>query len=996
MVGSIRMHPDGGSMQSEQGLPPRGSVRVVRTVGVVLGLAIMAGLTWLLLEDRASRMDSARRQSLAMVTSADRLLRYELRNLERAMTGVVADADAYFRIVPAQAPTLLAETIAGVLLRQPELASMVLYDARGRALTGGASDPALPQWAANAPHGERPLRLGPLRRGVDGEGLLPIALRTGQGDWLVANLRTAEIQRMITGLDTALDSSISIRDVRGTVLAQTGMSASDSDPGQPQPAMRPGTTRTLEQSGELGVFARTTTFSGISGYPLVVASHIGLGEARAHWLEHLAWAAAFSLLYWLGLLFLVRRLGEAEETRELILDELRASSGWLEQAQDASRTGVWRLEADAGNVRVSAQAAELFGFEPTNGPLPVEPFFERMHEEDRERVRTEFIAASEQRIPFRSEFRVVLPDGRIRWIKDRGALVADARGVERLTGIIIDITEQREASARLEQAESQFRELFERNPLPFWVFDTQTLRFLAVNEAAIRNYGYSREEFLAMTILDIRPRDDADAVKTALVDLQDVGDSDRIWIHRTREGRHIEVRVHSSSITFSGHPARLVLAEDVSERVSYERELAWRATHDTTTGMLNVESLVQHVDALAEADAGYSIAYVQLRDLELVAPTLGRRTGEEILREAAERFGEVGQAYGYSAYLPAESFVIVATDPGRRDEMLASLMRATATPVQTESGSHPLEACIGLADGPRAGESAEQVIGNAALAALQARRDGAAIMRFDASMASKASERLAMAARLRKALERGEFELFFQPIRRLASGRVVSMEALVRWRQPDGTLVPPSQFIPLCEESGLIVPLGDWVLEEAARAHVRLAGHGHGDVAIAVNVSAVQFLAESLPQSLRSLGRLHGLPRGALQVELTESAVVRSPEAARKAMQELRDEGVLISIDDFGTGFSSMAYLRNLPLDFLKIDRAFVTDVHRDRRNAAICHALIALGHGLGLEVIAEGVETEAQLDWLRAHGCDQAQGYYFGQPAPLAEALESITRWAA
>jgi len=208
--------------------------------------------------------------------------------------------------------------------------------------------------------------------------------------------------------------------------------------------------------------------------------------------------------------------------------------------------------------------------------------------------------------------------------------------------------------------------------------------------------------------------------------------------------------------------------------------------------------------------------------------------------------------------------------------------------------------------------------------------------------------------------------------------------------------VPPSQFIPLCEESGLIVPLGDWVLEEAAGCHTRLARHGYGDVAIAVNVSAVQFLSESLPQSLCALRKAHGLPRGALQVELTESAVLRWPEAARETMQELRDEGVRISIDDFGTGYSSLAYLKNLPLDFLKIDRAFSADVHRDARNAAICNALIALGHGLGLKIIAEGVECEAQLDWLRAHGCDQAQGYYFGQPAPLAEALESITRCAA
>lgn len=969
-----------------------GSARTVRAMGLLLGLAIMAGLAAALAEDRDARMDAARRQSQALAAGVDRLLMYELRNLERALTGIAADGEAFFRTAPAQAPVLLTEAIAGVLSRQPELESIVLFDAYGHALTDGPSQPALPSWAVSAPAGARPLVFGPLQRGRDNTWVVPIALRTRSGDWLVARLRTSEIQRMIAGLDTGQDGSISIHDRSGRVLARSG--TTDVHVGSRVPLPDVGTgTRTFELVSELDHVARMATFSAVSGYPVVIAAGIGLREAQAHWMEHVVSAAVAVMMYWLGLLFLVRRLSAAEHAGDAMLDELQANADWLRQAQLASRTGVWRLESDQGRVRASEQAAALFGFPPTSETIPIEQFFKRMHSDDRARVEAEFAAAREQRAPFRSEYRIVLPDGQLRWIKARGALADDGHGDQRMTGTIVDITERREATARIERAELQFRELFELNPLPFWVYDVETLRFLAVNESAVRNYGYSREEFLAMTILQIRPDKDADAVIESMGAERQRGYDPRIWVHLTRDGRQIEVRVHSSGIEFAGRQARLVLAEDVSERAAYERDLAWRATHDTTTGMLTVEALVQRIDTLPDADTGYAIAYVQLRDLELVAPTLGRRVGEAILRAAADRFGEVGQAYGLVAYLPAESFVIVAVDPSRRDAMLDSLVRATATPVQGESGTYPLEAWIGLAECPQNGDGAEQVIGNAALAALQARRDGVAIMQFDATMAANASERLALAGRLRQALERREFELFYQPIRRLADGRIVSLEALLRWRRADGSFVPTMQFIPLCEESGLIVPLGEWVLEEAARCHGQLARYGHGAVSIAVNVSAVQFLSESLLQSLRALHRTHALPRGALQVELTESVVLRRPDAARETMKALRDEGVRISIDDFGTGFSSMAYLKDLPLDFLKIDRAFILDVHSDTRNAAICSALIALGHGLGLEIIAEGVESEAQAQWLRAQGCDQGQGFHFGRPAPLAEVLASIVQ---
>src|SRR5690606_22497398 len=247
--------------------------------------------------------------------------------------------------------------------------------------------------------------------------------------------------------------------------------------------------------------------------------------------------------------------------------------------------------------------------------------------------------------------------------------------------------------------------------------------------------------------------------------------------------------------------------------------------------------------------------------------------------------------------------VIVALDHDQRDAMLAALMRAIASPVEGAAGTHLLAAWIGLAECTAEAEDTEKLIGNAALAALQARREQGMVVQFDASMADEANERVALARRLRRALELRQFELFFQPIHRLDDGVVVSLEALLRWRQADGSYVSPARFIPLCEESGLIVPLGKWVLEEAARCHGELAARGMAGLSIAVNVSAVQLLSDSLPALLRTLHRERGLRPGALQVELTESTLLRRPEAARAVMSELRADGVCIAIDDFGTGF---------------------------------------------------------------------------------------------
>ena len=952
------------------------SARAMRSVGICLGLVIMAGLATLVGLDRQARLAAAERQSLALATGVDRLLQFEMRNIERALRGVLADIAADAELPAELAERRRAASIAGVVSRHEELAGIDFFPPAAQA--GAAAAQA---WLTGA-GSTAGLRVGPLGRADDGDWLLPLALAPPGEGAVVARFRVQEFDRIIAGLDTGVDGAVAIYGADGTVITRYGRTGAHSGRQVVLPPALQARNRISDTLvSPLDQIERAATFSATSGYPIVVSSGIGVREALRPWWVFVICATLLSAIYWAVLAFVVHRLRADERARDALLDEIATQGEWLQQAQLASGSGVWRVEAGSDAVRATPELAALYALQPSDGLIALDAFFERVHPDDAATVRAAFAEAQANGGTLLQEYRVRLPDGRMRWLRSQGATVGAGRQTA-MTGTVSDITEARAAQQRVERAESQFRQLFERNPLPSWVYDTDSLRMLAVNDAALDAYGYSREAFLALTVTELIPSPARDGAP----DLSADGRRERLWTVQAQDGRHIEVRVHARDIELQQRPARLMLAEDVGARLAYERDLAWRASHDPATGMLTLPALAELLDGGADGpnDAGFGVAYVQLRDLELIAPTLGRQTSDVVLREAAARIARVAGTFGHAAYAPAETFIVVALDPRRLDALVQALTEVIDAPVLCDSATFTLEAWIGVARSRDSAEPAETVIAHAALAALRARREHARVLPYDPALSAQATERLALARRLRKAVESGGFELVYQPIHRLADGRVVAVEALIRWPQRDGSVVSPAEFIPLAEESGLIVPIGAWVLEEAARAWRRLADAGRPDVAVAVNVSALQFDASITQDAMRALRAAHGLPRSALHLELTESVLLRTPETARTLMMELRDDGLCLSIDDFGTGFSSMAYLRDLPLDHLKIDRAFVRDVDSEPRSAAICSTLIALGHGLGLKVIAEGVETAGQLEWLRAQGCDQAQGYHLGRPAAL------------
>ncbi len=960
----------------------------VLSFGLVLGAVLAIALLYVAFADHRNRLAAAEQQNLALTAGAKRLVWLELRNLERAMRGIADDAQRLSEEAPERAVRLTAQSIAGVAQRQHELESIVLTDADGRALTPGRGDANLRRWPdMRTPQSGQAMVLGPLERRA-GHWLLPLATPMRDGRWILARLHTGELQGLIDDLDTGRTRLIQLTQDDGHILADSrGVAHTGQRGAQPTPTATQSANHRVTDLHD-GV-TRMTTSGTAPDYPIVVSVGSSRAAVLAPWWRLVIAGLGLYALFGIGLAYLVRVLHRNAHHNAALVARLTETADGLRRAQELGRTGSWTANR-SGTIHWSDRVSDLLGLDRVDVAGTVEEFYALVHPDDRERVMAQFAEAWRSGEPYSIDHRLVSPDGRMRWITTRGAAISGPEGTAEMAGTVLDITDRMDAQQRLEATELRYRLLFERNPLPFWVFDVATLRFVEVNEAACAQYGYTREEFLAMTILDIRPPEHRDSVLEDLVG-HELGQQEqiRVWIHRRKDGRLLEVRVHAISIDLQGRECRLVLAENVTERMGQQRELAYRASHDMTSGLPNADALAQRVDAMPPGDC--RVACIQLRGLELIEDSLGREAGHETLRAMATRIARLGERYGASGHVRADEFALVVCPAGEWDSALDLLQQELARPIPGEDTLHRLESWIGVCD-LRAGENGSaQAIANAGLAAHVARTERRAVVVFEPGMARHASDRLLLAGRVHRAIDMEEFELHYQIVWDVAKGAAVGLETLIRWPQHDGGFVPPSEFIGLCEDTGLIVPLGRWTLREAAAAQRTLADSGLGHLSVAVNVSLMQFLDGDVAHDIEHVLQEFGLQRGALHIELTESVLMTRPEQALETLRTLQRQGVCISLDDFGTGYSSMSYLKQLPLDAIKIDRSFVRDVHRDERNASICEALLALGHGLGLKVIGEGVETQEQFEWLRRHRCDQVQGYGIHRPAPLAETIAHL-----
>jgi len=445
----------------------------------------------------------------------------------------------------------------------------------------------------------------------------------------------------------------------------------------------------------------------------------------------------------------------------------------------------------------------------------------------------------------------------------------------------------------------------------------------------------------------------------------------------------------------------VVSAGDVSERKAYESELKERALHDELTGLPNRALLMERLShALATSTRKgetTAVLFIDLDRLKLVNDSLGHSCGDEVIKTAARRLDGVLRPEDTVGRFAGDAFVTICESVTDEIDVVAIAERIILElrrPAEIDGRRLSIGASIGIAfAGP--GDDAEGVLRDADAAMYHAKASGgAAIELFDSRLKSKAQERLDVESALRDALEREELELHYQPRVSLIDGNVEGFEALVRWRRPDHGLVAPGEFIGVAEETGLIMPIGAWVLEEACRqaAEWNEGLSGGEQLSMSVNVSARQIREPGLPRAVAEAVRLSGVDPACLWLEITETVLLETHGDVLTTLEEIKRLGVRLSLDDFGTGYSSLSYLKGFPIDELKIDRSFVMDLGDGDQDHELVGAIVAMGHALGFPVLAEGVETQMQLEALRGFGVELAQGYLFSRPLPAAEAGALLT----
>ena len=433
---------------------------------------------------------------------------------------------------------------------------------------------------------------------------------------------------------------------------------------------------------------------------------------------------------------------------------------------------------------------------------------------------------------------------------------------------------------------------------------------------------------------------------------------------------------------------------DVSDRIHYQEQLEYQATHDVLTGLANRSLLADRISqAIALARRDKRLVGVMLLDLDrfkVINDGLGHSPADKLLKTVAERLQAAVRDTDTVARLGGDEFVIVVGDIMDADDVAVvagKIQRALAQPFFVEGKELFVTASIGASLFPRDGETGDILLRNADVAMYRVKEYGRNNYRFYLpEMSSMALDRLDMEGNLRRALETDEFQVYYQPKVSLQQGTIVGAEALLRWMHPRIGQINPSEFIPLAEESGLIIPLGEKVIELVCRQIRTWREEGLPPLKVAINISARQFRQENLGETVRRLLEEYQVPGEMLDIELTESMVMHDTDHAALTLRELKDLGVTLSLDDFGTGYSSLSYLKRFPIDCLKIDRSFVRDINSNADDAAIASAVIAMAHSLGLNVVAEGVETAAQLALLRQHGCDEFQGYFFSRAVPAGD----------
>jgi len=528
--------------------------------------------------------------------------------------------------------------------------------------------------------------------------------------------------------------------------------------------------------------------------------------------------------------------------------------------------------------------------------------------------------------------------------------------------------------------------------------------FVDCNSAALQLFGYSaKAEFKHPA--DISPLNQPDGRSSRIAAEERMtaaflkGKERFEWLHRRKNGELFHADVCLAAMMLQGQRMLLATVRDITERKVAEERVQFLAYYDALTGLPNRTLLEDRITkALASArrrNENAAVLFLDLDRFKFINDTLGHTSGDALLQEVAARLKGCAREQDTVARVGGDEFVMLLTSVAQASDAAVAAQRVLDA-ITSEFSVHgnllKVTCSVGISMFPAHGLDSDALVKNADAAMYCAKQKGPNnIQFFTKDMNDQMVERLTLESGLRLALDRQELFLVYQPQMDIATGAIVGVEALLRWQHPELGLVPPGDFIRIAENTGLIVPIGEWVLKTACAQARKWQDEGLRQVQIAVNVSAVQFRQEGFLDLIKGVLSETGLSPQYLELELTESLLLTNADVMFSVLRDLKEMGLSLAIDDFGTGYSSLSYLRQFPVSRLKIDRSFVQDVAINPDDAAITAAIIGMAKNMSLRVIAEGVENEAQLSFLRAHQCDEIQGYYFSRPLSADKVAEML-----
>jgi diguanylate cyclase (GGDEF)-like protein/PAS domain S-box-containing protein len=548
----------------------------------------------------------------------------------------------------------------------------------------------------------------------------------------------------------------------------------------------------------------------------------------------------------------------------------------------------------------------------------------------------------------------------------------------------LEIDKERGRIADLRRREASFRLLFESNPVPMWLVDQRSLQFVSANQAAVAHYGYSREQFLAMSVVDVLAPADRERFIRQAGAARVAGLGEQHWRHVKANGHEIDVVAYAQELEYEGVACALAANIDVTERKQAEARIAHMAHHDPLTDLANRvlfrERLSEALARTARKNGVVAVLCIDLDRFKEVNDTMGHPVGDALLTAVAERLRACVRTPDTVSRFGGDEFAIVMDGKDAKEvaALAARLLEQINRPYKLDGRDVVVSASIGVAIAPNDASEGDVLLKYADIALYRAKADGRSNYRFfEAAMDAGPQPRGNLGTMLRSALAANQLELHYQPLVDLQTNEATGFEALLRWTHPERGAILPSEFIPLAEDSGLIGALGEWVLHEACAE----AATWPTDLTVAINLSPLQFASSNLVAIVIHALAASGLAAKRLELEITEPVLLHDSERNLATLRQLHDLGVRISLDDFGAGYSSLRYLRSFPFDKIKIDRAFVNEICDNADCRIIVRAIAELASGLRMVTTAEGVESADQLEKVRAEGCTEAQGFVFSQP---------------